>query len=273
MKKFIILLAVAAAVLLCLPSGLKAQQVDTNPVELPSTTVWQQMKFNNVAGASLYTGTMRLSVPVYTYHDADFDIPISLDYSTNGFRPNVMTSRVGHEWGLGLGGAVSRIVRGLPDEHRSAGLFGFQELHNLSSLTSVDQIDGFVTEFDDLSIAATSPHIYYAPAGFGQGGDHYDMEPDIFQFNFLGHSGKFMLGYGGAIHVFDTDTRSSEYRIEVPAYNLDQIVIVSGDGTRYTFGSGNAREFAGDVTTAWKLSRIDTPSGRSVVFRYTRSPR
>ena len=38
----ITLLAATAAALLCLPPvGLRAQQVDTNPVELPSTTVWQ----------------------------------------------------------------------------------------------------------------------------------------------------------------------------------------------------------------------------------------
>jgi len=275
MKKFINILALAAAALLCLPTvGLRAQQVDTNPVELPSTTVWQQTKYNNVAGASLYTGTLRLSIPLFSYHDSDFDIPLSLDYATNGFRPNIMTGLVGHEWSLGLGGAITRTIRGLPDERRTASTFGFQELHhNYPSVTGVDQIDGYVTEFDDLSIQATNPRIYYAPSGFEGGGPHIDMEPDIFQFNFLGRTGKFMLGYAGTIHVFDTNTRDSEYRIEVPAAGLDQIVIVTGDGTRYTFGSGYAREFYGDTATAWKLARIDTPSGRSVVFSYTRSPR
>ncbi|MBO6238362.1 MAG: hypothetical protein J6N50_06175, partial [Bacteroidales bacterium] len=203
----ITLLAATAAALLCLPPvGLRAQQVDTNPVELPSTTVWQQMKYNNVAGASLYTGTLRLSIPLFSYHDADFDIPLSLDYTTNGFRPNIMTGLVGHEWSLGLGGAITRTVRGLPDEKRTADVFGFQELHHsYTNITAVDQIDGYVTEFDDLSIQATNPHIYYAPSGFEGGGPYIDMEPDIFQFNFLGHSGKFMLGYAGDIHVFDTD--------------------------------------------------------------------
>ena len=275
MKHLIHILAVTAAVLLCLPTvGLRAQQVDTNPVELPSTTVWQQMKYNNVAGASLYTGTLRLSIPLFTYHDADFDIPLSLDYTTNGFRPNIMTGLVGHEWSLGLGGAITRTVRGLPDEKRTADTFGFQELHHYySSVTAVDQINGYVTEFDDLSIQASNPRIYYAPSGYEGGGPHIDMEPDIFQFNFLGHSGKFMLGYAGDIHVFDTDTRNAEYKVEVPAADLNQIVIVDGDGTRYTFGSGYAREFSGDTATAWKLARIDTQSGRSVVFSYTRSPR
>ena len=111
------------------------------------------MKYNNVAGASLYTGTLRLSIPLFTYHDADFDIPLSLDYATNGFRPNIMTGLVGHEWSLGLGGAITRTVRGLPDEKRIASTFGFQELHHYyPSITSVDQINGYVTEFDDLSI-------------------------------------------------------------------------------------------------------------------------
>ena len=275
MKTNLTLLAATAAALLCLlPADLRAQQVDTNPVELPSTSVWQQMKYNNVAGASLYTGTLRLSIPLFSYHDADFDIPLSLDYATNGFRPNVMTGLVGHEWSLGLGGAITRTIRGLPDEKRTASFFGFQEMHhNYPSITGPHLINGYNADFDDLSIQATAPRIYYAPSGFGNDGPFVDMEPDIFQFNFLGHSGKFLLGYAGAIHVFDTDTRNEAYRIEVPTVDLDEIVIVAGDGTRYTFGTGLAREYAGDVTTAWKLARIDTPSGRSVIFSYTRSPR
>ena len=269
----ITILAITAAALLWFPQCLHAQQVDTNPIELPSTSVWQQMKYSNVAGASLYTGTMNLSIPVFNYHDSDFDIPLSLDYSTNGYKPNIMTGLVGHEWSLGLGGAITRTVRGLPDELRSAGIYGFQELYHRAEITAVDQINGFNTEFDDLSIQATSPHIYYAPSGFGMGGDHIDMEPDIFQFSFLGHTGKFQLGYNGTIHVYDANTRNSEYKVEIPQYNLDSITIVTGDGYRYTFGTGDAREQAGDHTTAWKLSRIDSPSGRSAVFSYTHNPR
>ena len=42
MKTINIFLAVTAAALLCLPPvGLRAQQFNTNPVELPSSTVWQ----------------------------------------------------------------------------------------------------------------------------------------------------------------------------------------------------------------------------------------
>lgn len=40
MKRFLTFLASTAAALLCMPLGLLAQQVDTNPVELPSTSVW-----------------------------------------------------------------------------------------------------------------------------------------------------------------------------------------------------------------------------------------
>lgn len=269
----ITILAVTAAALLWLPQCLHAQQVDTNPIELPSTSVWQQMKYSNVAGASLYTGTMNLSIPVFNYHDTDFDIPLSLDYSTNGYKPNIMTGILGHEWSLGLGGVITRNVRGLPDEYRSASRYGFQELHNSPEITSVEQFNGFNTDYDDDSIQAISPRIFYAPDGWDMDGDLIDMEPDIFQFSFPGHSGKFQLGYNGTIHVYGTNTRNSEYRIEVPSYNLDTITIVTGDGYRYTFGDGNARESAGDHTTAWKLSRIETPSGRSVTFTYTHNPR
>ena len=269
MNRFIIAVFVAAS---CLVYRASAQEVNTNPVELPSATVWEFVKYNNAA-ANLYTGTVCIEIPVYTYEDSDFTIPVSLGYSSNGFKPNIQAPAAGHEWSLNAGGTVTRIVRGLPDEERNLSTFGFMETHNDSTLTGVGQLDGFTTGWDNDGIEAVSPTLFYAPYGWDNTSMLFDMEPDIFYFNFLGYSGKFQLGYDGAVHFYDTNTKDSEFALEIPRYDLNEITIVTGDGFRYTFGTGLAREFSGKTGTSWKLSEITAPNGRKVTFEYTRSAR
>ena len=273
MKKVFFQIAVLAAALLSTPPGLRAQQFNTNPVEQPSTTVWQQMKYNNVAGASLYTGTVNVNIPLYEYQDADFDIPITLGYASGGYKPNIQAGVVGHDWSLNAGGVITRVVRGLPDETRTASRFGFLETFYETGITSAFDLTGYNTAMDSYWIGATTPRIFYSRYGFDNPGELLDTEPDIFYFSFLGHSGKFQLGYDGVIHVYDTNSRDAEFKVEVPRYNLDQIVIVTGDGTRYTFGTGNALENDSSYGTAWKLSQITTSSGRTATFSYATQAR
>lgn len=284
--------------------GLRAQSVNTNPVELPSTTVWQFEKHNNVR-PSLYTGTLSLSIPIYDYKDSDFEIPISIGYSSNGLRPNVLAGVVGHDWSLNVGGVITRQVRGVADEKRLTNaqpftVYGFLESHHSlgrqdgngnyndglrpgtesEKLWAVTVFNHTNISVDDPTMGADNPTLYYAPNNtvsgdvISESGPWYDMEPDVFSFNFLGYSGKFELGFDGNIYVYDTNTRDSEFTIEVPRNDLDQIVIATGDGYRYTFGIGLAREYGGDrsIASAWKLSRITAPNGRTAAFTYSQSP-
>lgn len=300
-----ILLRLAGVLILSAATlGLRAQSVNTNPVELPSTTVWEFEKHNNVQ-PNLYTGTLSLSVSIYTYKDSDFELPISISYSSNGLRPNVLAGVVGHDWSLNVGGVVTRQVRGLADEKRLPAaspfpIYGFLEAHRSlgqqdangnyndglrpgdepEELWAVNIFNANNTSADDLNMGADNPTFYYAPNNYILNdylyyqGPLYDMEPDEFSFNFLGYSGKFELGFSKKIYVYDTNTRDTEFTIELPGTNLSEIVITTGDGYRYTFGAGLAREHGGDneIGTAWKLSRITAPNGREVVFTYSRSP-
>lgn len=50
------------------------------------------------------TGSINLSVPVGRYTDQDFDIPISLNYHYDGFRPANPSGEVGLGWSLSAGG-------------------------------------------------------------------------------------------------------------------------------------------------------------------------
>lgn len=64
----------------------------------------------------LYSGQMSMSIPIYTWKDNLFEIPVSLGYSYSGFKPGFTDSTVGLGWFLNAGGVITREVRGIPDE-------------------------------------------------------------------------------------------------------------------------------------------------------------
>ena len=82
----------------------------------PSAEAWQMARHGEIA-PDLFTGAMAWSLPLYTYKDEDFTIPISLDYRFDGCRPSQPAGVVGMGWNLNCGGVITRQVVGLPDDY------------------------------------------------------------------------------------------------------------------------------------------------------------
>ena len=61
-------------------------------------------------------GANSLTIPIFTYKDDDIELPISIQYTSSGYRPNVQTGILGLGWTLNAGGSIEREVRGAPDE-------------------------------------------------------------------------------------------------------------------------------------------------------------
>lgn len=87
-------------------------------IQIYSPQAWDFMKYGN-SEMKLYTGTINLDIPVYTYQDYDFTLPLSLKYASNGFMPNKIAGYVGMGWFLNIGGVITRKVNGIPDEASS----------------------------------------------------------------------------------------------------------------------------------------------------------
>ena len=88
---------------------------DNIPV-FQSPQVLSFMKYGNMSSVDLYTGTVATSIPIYTYKYSEFEIPISINYASSGFIPNVPTGIIGLGWYLNSGGCITREVRVIPDE-------------------------------------------------------------------------------------------------------------------------------------------------------------
>ena len=280
--------------ILCIFLGVRAlAQSDFkfyDDVSIPKTDAYNFVAHGEIT-PSLFTGTMNFSLPVYTYQDNDFTIPIVASYSSNGNKPNQRAGILGPGWSLDLGGCITVETRGIADYGRNMkNVPGFLSLHDSTLLTSAqtDHWWRFMYQYDGTESGATCPQIVYTPNNLPSylHTNEYDAEPDLFHFNFMGHSGSFHLDYNHNIVVWGTSDSRLNYKVELKTHNfqntqdynrIDTITITTGDGYKYIFSSTetsmdlNREKYSlqYNVVSAWHLSKIVAPNGRTVTFSYT----
>ena len=295
MKRFHIFLSLSLAFLLTsVAQQLKAQSSFKfyDDISLPQTDAWNFVRQGEVS-PSMYTGTINLSVPIYEYKDKDFSIPIVATYSSNGNQPNQIAGILSPGWNLDLGGCITIETNGIPDYGENVKhVQGFYTVHKNNPFTShqPSQWWRFMFNLFDNGTGTGAPQIVWCqdnvPTSSHAG--EVDAQPDIFHFNVPGHSGKFHLGFHGDVIFYDTPLHPSGYKLQidtVPISNLPyhfskfyKITLITPDGYRYIFDgdpnqnnvdlakSGERSIY--DIITAWHLTKIEAPDGRTAVFQY-----
>lgn len=124
-----------------------------------------------------YTGAPNVSIPLYTIKEGDLTLPIYLKYTGgNGIKVEEMASWVGLGWTLNAGGAVSRIIRGIPDEDQGSklGLFRMNELPapTLNNIAIFDRIENGTSDGE------SDKFMYNYPGGSGS--FFYDHDQNIY---------------------------------------------------------------------------------------------
>ena len=217
------------------------------------------------------TGVPNISVPLVNLKAKGLSIPISLSYHSGGIRVSEIASRVGLGWNLNAGGAVIRNVRGNPDDSNIGyfnPLFTVQEFKNMSHQQRVDNV-------------STS------------GPENFDLESDIYSFNFLGQSGKFFFRQvaGGGKELIMIHKKDVKIEI-VGTQKILGWIITDANGVRYYLGKSKdgSKESINTTTTynrsngtytnlpttamnnytnAWQLMEIETPSGELITYNYS----
>ncbi len=233
---------------------------------------------------SLFNGQMTLEVPIYHYKDNDFDIPIQLVYTADGFRPSKRGDFVGLDWTLIAGGCITREIYGTADDSKPDSSEG-QEYGYYLTVKGGGFDKNEIWSFDP-SVVKTSfgstPYYYLMKEGYW-----VDYQPDLFLFNFNGHSGQFMIDDDAT-----AKSTNRSYKIDISNLKTQHFNSNYLDGTsaiRITTPEGYIYEFGGDISKleynitfkddyapsfvhptiiAWHLSKITAPNGRSVVFNY-----
>ncbi|MEQ9403515.1 MAG: RHS repeat domain-containing protein [Cyclobacteriaceae bacterium] len=159
----------------------QSEQPDLIPPS-PAATAFQRV---GVEQTSPYTGGADISIPLYNLKLNELSVPISLKYTgIHGIKVQEIASWVGLGWSLNAGGAVSRTVRGLPDEKSGKGFRVTGPLPN-------DIYDNnIVQEYIDIL-----------------NGD-MDGEPDFFNYSGPGIGGAFLIDKDGSVlQVPQTDNK------------------------------------------------------------------
>ena len=213
----------------------------------------------------LNSGKLNVNLPIYTWEDQDFQLPVSLSYSTNGFKPNSPIGPVGLGWSINIGGVITRQIIGKDDllsrgyYYRNIGSYDVSDMYQLT-----------------LDFATNDDFIMY---------ETYETTPDVFHFSFGSHSGTFTLNEDGDFVVYGTNGDSGTYNIE---YSDSYFIIETADGYRYRFGYDpktreelyntnpiyftlpniNNAYVTSKSVIAWHLDRIVAPNGRILEFSY-----
>lgn len=201
------------------------------------------------------TGRINLNIPLMEFRTKHLTLPINLSYSSNGFRVNEYSSRVGIDWVLNAGGVITRTVFDEDD-------FSAQRL----------PIPNFQVRNNDLLDFLNSSV---------SGG--IDNEPDIFRYNFANYSGKFIIDDTGIPRCIPQNNLKIEYTTGLNR----TFVVTTPDGVKYFFGGTNATEStkvssnsdcggAGHVAgtdnfidNSWYLIKIEHPLGDVINLQYT----
>lgn len=188
-----------AALLLSGPALHAQMSAFERPVP-PETDAWSFAKYGKVE-PTLYTGTVNVSIPFYTYKDSDFEIPVSFIYRSNGCLPNDRAGIMGPGWQLDAGGLITREVRGVPDDMwfaiDAAGgrlrIKGYWETATSDKgFTDSQLYSGRVNDFNTVDCFYLDSSV---PPSEREG---YDALPDEFHFNFMGYAGSFQIVPDGA---------------------------------------------------------------------------
>ncbi|MCC8409078.1 DUF5977 domain-containing protein [Mucilaginibacter sp. UR6-1] len=211
-------------------------------------------KFGNIP-VSYATGIPSISIPLYEINAGKVRIPLSLDYHSGGVRVDEVASSVGTSWALSGLPTISRNMIGVPDEDGTGYLYALP----LDSIYNFMSGESYGTQKD----------LVYAQFIRNIRDKVTDTEPDVFSYNLIGSSGKFIYRPNGSI-------------MQIPQTN-NKIERV-GSGFRITDESGNSYIFDktestnivtqsavnwSNYTSTWRVSKIiDQSQSDTVSFSY-----
>jgi len=270
-----VILLVGAVLLLSLTAPPASEaQVGALRQDEPSPTAASLGEVGEVP-VNRYTGQPDVSIPLYEVESRALTVPITLRYQGGGIQVEEVPGWVGTGWTLEAGGAITRTVRGLPDDHGSGGfLYTGSEIDDVWSAAGGSSVEDYLGDGTmDASLDSYRQKVENREA---------DPEPDQFFFNVAGQAGKFVLGADGEARTMPYRKWDFDYETDAGG-EIEQWTVTTEDGTKYVFGgTTSARELSykspdmagGNWTSTWHLMRIESPTGEDEIeFFYSSSPR
>ena len=227
----------------------------------PSPNASALLEYANVP-VNYYNGLPAIEVPLYDLPGRQLSVPVSLSYHASGIKVQDVASSYGLGWNLNAGGAITRVVRGLPDHwiNRNGRNVTVDPASNSDIFRSHWEI---ATEIQD-----------------GQ--------PDVFYFNFMGRTGSFVLDYNGDAVLIPY--QNLKIKPAIGPRGIGYWEITDENGTKFTFGDTPASiektskntmdEFENyntnneyEFESAWYLSKARSAFNDEITFTYSAGSR
>lgn len=264
----------------------------TNKIVPPTPNAMKMTEYN-AQRPNMYTGTANVTIPLYTINFDGMSLPLSISYNATGIRTNEEASEVGLGWALNATGVISRTIKAGDDLFKGT----------LTNSKKGYVYNTFPVVNDETEMGYTNGTAYVPPVG-----SYYrhlavnreDTQPDIFNYNFFGYSGSFVLsqkvvdptGPVKAIKItqdacsilFDEDLRTfkiitpngyvGEFTVEEKSTTFSSLPVLTNNRMNcFNLNNYDIAERINDdgslrATTSWLLSKITSPNGQTIVFEY-----
>ena len=182
----------------------------------------------------LYTGLASINLPLMELKGRSVGLLVTVSYHSAGNKVNEISSSVGLGWTLNAGGVITRMVRGKPDDHED-GYVGDNQ-RGLDVDYDFNQLKPYFNTFSS---------------------NTWDAQPDIYFFNFMGKSGRFVLNASGEVVM----TPEQDFKI-LPDFSLsntiDSWTIIDKNGVEYKFGETAAEREESETISTFGLSGSNT---------------
>lgn len=295
MKKIFTIIAIAHLLISYGQSNIQNSNKGFPEIVRPSPTVAQLMKIEE-SQLDNFTGQPQIALPLASVKSGKLLVDLSLSYNSSGIRVSEASGWVGKGWVLNVGGVISRSVIDLPDEintsiHKGAN---YNNYHN----------------FFNFAVNSEERNEFSYDAQWRRDID-LDSKNDVYQFNFMGKTGRFVFTKTGNILRPEIIGDNANFKIE-PIYTntsspfypveINEFVVTDDLGYKYYFedkertekkditfvymqaGCDNMvapQEYTqiGKFITAWHLSKVKDENGQQLfnisytdVFEKPRAP-
>ncbi len=280
---------IGISILMFLVFQMVFSQLDLNyPEELarmakiPNSPEAQAFTKYGSTSVSLYTGTPDINVPIYNIGGREMSLPITLSYDATGIKVEQLASQVGLGWNLKIGGRISRIANGFPDDFEYAfpeyktfwnSVVGNPMLTYIEDNTSFNSKQEIHDYFDFIKKVSRN---------------EYETQPDYFSLNALGINDHIVIDIETKQARALNNPRILVSFVKNSTVNSSAITgwIVTGeDGAKYYFNKAELTEFQGDdyaletgkltyglmrkYNSSWVLTKVESPNKKDIFdFEY-----
>ncbi|TXF77772.1 hypothetical protein [Chryseobacterium sp.] len=242
--------------ILLIMASMKSQSTDGQSIidilpPAPSTYAFATYGFQE---SNLFEGKIRADIPILNYNTKNLTIPISFGYSTSGVKVDDIDNTLGQTWSFNVGGVISRVVNGPEDTTGTNNVTPNQMTSN--NMLEASYYDFIKTHKYSISLQ--------------------NLEYDIYNFNFLGNTGKFILDKNNQFILLTpsdlkiaqiqggfkiTDNKGIEFYFEAKEYTKN-------------FSSscaGSRKPSSTNIIMSWYLTKVVNPTGEEIYFEYADS--